>query len=547
MAQSIIENADEKTDWQLLRAFADHRSPAAFAALARRYTDLVYSVCRRELGDRTLAEDAAQAAFLVLARKASSLRPGRDGATLAGWLFQTARLTARNAARQERRRQAVQHSYQQEAARMHSQTPDTAAEWAEAEPLLNEALSALPASQRALILERFMQERPLAEVGAERGIYEDAARMRVNRALARLRRFFAARGVALSAAALAALLGQSVRPAPARCAESLPRLPLSQDTPTHTLAHGVIHAMNQKRLQLKLGVAALVVALPLGTLGAVRVTTQMKARTVRASKAQSQARAIEVLNQMYATYAAMNSFSCVVTDRIEPSYAQDAVYVVQRPDPFHYKFHLERTSLTGNPQWSGHSEAIDDGQFLYVASTENGAQAGRYAKLALIPPQEGRLKGGQYGKEFFYRFGGIASMGKDNGMPALLFGKRLGEEQWENMLLPEYSLGQPAVMSFPYYPSPVPVDVVICRIPYHPKTPGLGPGAAEMITYYIGQKDHLLYQTVVTDAYSPTTPDIRTETYFMKINPSLPASDFVFTLPPGSHEVSTTEDLFPKK
>ncbi len=192
MTEPMTEKADEKTDWQLLRAFADHSSQAAFAELARRYTNLVYSVCRRELGDRTLAEtlaeDAAQATFLILARRASSLRPGRDGATLAGWLFQTARLAARNAARQERRRQAREHSYQQEVARMHSQTPDTAAEWADAEPLLNEALSALPAGQRALILERFMQDRPLAEIGAGRGISEDAARMRVNRALRRPRR-----------------------------------------------------------------------------------------------------------------------------------------------------------------------------------------------------------------------------------------------------------------------------------------------------------------------------------------------------------------------
>ena len=366
MTEPMTEKPQDKTDWQLVRAFADHSSQAAFAELARRYTNLVYSVCRRELGDSTLAEDAAQAAFLILARRASFLRPGRDGATLAGWLFQTARLTAKNAARQERRRQAAERSYSEEAARMQSQTPDAVAEWADAEPLLNEALSALPAGQRALILERFIQDRPLAEIGDGRGISEDAARMRVNRALERLRRFFAARGIALSAAALAAFLGQSIRPAPARCAEALPRLPMSPDTPAHSLAHGVIHAMNQKRLYLKLGAVALVIALPLGTLGAVRVTTQMRAKAVRAEKAQSQARALTVLNQMYATYAAMRSFSCNVTSREEPLHtAQDAEYIIQRPG----KIRFHRATLLG-ADMSGQALAISDGNALYVTCTD---------------------------------------------------------------------------------------------------------------------------------------------------------------------------------
>ena len=484
-----------------------------------------------------MAEDAAQATFLVLARKASSLRPGRDGATLAGWLFQAARLTAKNAARQERRRRAAERSYSEEATRMHSQTPDTAAEWADAEPLLNEALSALPAGQRALVLERYFQDRPLAEIGAGRGISEDAARMRVNRALDRLRRFFAARGVALSAAALAALLGQSVRPAPARCAEALSRLPLSPDTPAHALAHGVIHTMNQKRLQLKLGAAALVIALPLGTLGAVQVSTQMRARTVRAEKAQDQARALTVLDQMYATYAAMNSFKCTVSSRgDQDGTAQDATYLIERPN----KIRFHRATLLGT-DLTGQALAVSDGKALYVTCTEDHGQADRYAKMPLNSAAGDP-------KYLFQTFGGLPGWGSEPsaGMPDVALGIKL--QPPGSLEAPEYSLGKPALITYPDFKLPFAVDVVIARMLYKPGTPNRDwPGAAESVAYYIGQKDHLLYQTVVTDAYSPTTPDIRTETYFMKINPSVPESDFVFTPPPGSHEVSTTDDLFPKK
>ena len=72
-------------DWRLLRKYAEDDSQAAFAALVRRYTDLVYCTCLRELGDPSLAEDATQAVFLVLARKTASLQ---RGATLSSWLFQ---------------------------------------------------------------------------------------------------------------------------------------------------------------------------------------------------------------------------------------------------------------------------------------------------------------------------------------------------------------------------------------------------------------------------------------------------------------------------
>src|SRR6476659_7683013 len=79
-------------DRELLRRFSAEGDQDAFAALVRRHTGLVLGVCRRALSNDQDAEDACQATFLILARKA---RSGRWEASIANWLFMTARRVAR--------------------------------------------------------------------------------------------------------------------------------------------------------------------------------------------------------------------------------------------------------------------------------------------------------------------------------------------------------------------------------------------------------------------------------------------------------------------
>ncbi len=204
--------AETMHDGRLLREYAEHGSQAAFARLVERYLRLVYSACLRETGEAGPAEDAAQAVFLLLARKAPSLQ-GR--ASLAGWLFAAARLVSRNAVRQERRRRRQEQKAMEERTRADRDAEADAAVWGVIEPSLNDALAALNGREREAVLLRFFQGLSLAETGAALGVSADAAQMRVSRAVDKLRRHLAKAGVGVSGAALATLL-------PAHAAHSLP-------------------------------------------------------------------------------------------------------------------------------------------------------------------------------------------------------------------------------------------------------------------------------------------------------------------------------------
>jgi len=209
-AEELTE-ADGLSDRALLRQYVERRSEAAFSRLVRRHLSLVYATCRREVGDPETAEEVAQAVFLLLARKAPALRAE---AGLAGWLFQTARFAAKNALRREARRQR----HEREAAEMMHGEAAGDGFWKQIEPHLNDALAALGAADREAVLRRFFEGESLAEIGARLGLSENAAQMRVARAVEKMRRHLSREGVTLAGVALAALLAERAAPAsPASC------------------------------------------------------------------------------------------------------------------------------------------------------------------------------------------------------------------------------------------------------------------------------------------------------------------------------------------
>jgi RNA polymerase sigma factor (sigma-70 family) len=246
-------------DMALVREYARNRSEAAFAALVSRHLNLVYSVALREVRDPHLAEEVAQAAFIILARKAGSLGPKT---ILSGWLCRTARYVSAEMLRSQRRRQRrEQETY------MQSLLNETAADaWIQIAPLLETAMAQLGEQEHNAIVLRFYEGKALKQVGAALGTGEDAARMRINRALEKLRKFFAGRGLTLSAAVIATAVSTSaVQAAPAGLAATVTTAAVqgtAVTTSTLTLIKGALKIMawTKAKTAIVVGVGVLLAA-----------------------------------------------------------------------------------------------------------------------------------------------------------------------------------------------------------------------------------------------------------------------------------------------
>lgn len=193
------------TDAELLQ---QHRngSETAFAELVRRHVNWVYAVARRCVGDSHLAEDATQAAFVILWRKAPRLKAGQ---ALSPWLFPAVNFMCKRVLRAEYRRRRREC----EAAKMRDQAiHDPSSEWAELAPLLDDLVGRLESDDRQAILLRFYEQKSFPEIGQALRISEEAARKRVSRAVEQLRGDFARRGVTVSAAALTTTIAVNIAP-----------------------------------------------------------------------------------------------------------------------------------------------------------------------------------------------------------------------------------------------------------------------------------------------------------------------------------------------
>ena len=134
---ATLAAADTTSDADLLRGVARNISDdAAFAELVRRHGPLVYSVCRRVLADRPEADDAFQASFLVLARKAGTIRRPE---LLANWLYGVALRCSRRA----KGAMATRWAKEQPMLDIPAPSPPDA-DWADVRPVLDAELGRLP-------------------------------------------------------------------------------------------------------------------------------------------------------------------------------------------------------------------------------------------------------------------------------------------------------------------------------------------------------------------------------------------------------------------
>lgn len=190
-----------RSDGELLTAFVTDRDADAFAELVRRHGRMVLGVCRRVTCDATTAEDAFQAVFLVLARRAACVRPREQ---VGNWLYGVAYRTALKA----RTVLARRRSREKQVAAMPERTaPPAAAHWDDIRAAIDEELAALPDKLRLPVVLCDLEGRPQREVAKHLSVPAATLANRLAAARRALAERLARRGVVLSGGALAGLLG----------------------------------------------------------------------------------------------------------------------------------------------------------------------------------------------------------------------------------------------------------------------------------------------------------------------------------------------------
>jgi RNA polymerase sigma factor (sigma-70 family) len=254
-------------DVELLHRFLTQRDQSAFAILMQRYGAMVWGLCVRRLGETPEAEDAFQATFLVLVRKAASLR----GPQLLGpWLYGVAYRTALRLRGQRARRTVREVSLPEQIA---EERPEP--KWSELRPVLDEEIQRLPTKYRLPVLLCYLQGLSSEEAAQRLGCAKGTVFSRLSRARALLRRRLVRRGVDVSVGALTVMLAENetMRAAPSLALREMTvRTSLlfaagtagqSLSAPLAALVDGVVRSMILSKVKF-----AVVIVLALGIAGA---------------------------------------------------------------------------------------------------------------------------------------------------------------------------------------------------------------------------------------------------------------------------------------
>jgi RNA polymerase sigma factor (sigma-70 family) len=280
---ALLQDGAGLTDGELLDQYLRRRDEDAFEALVRRHGPMVLGVCRRVLGNEADAEDAFQATFLVLVRKAASIVPR---SLVGNWLYGVAHNTAlkakaMNSKRRTRKRQAGQMP-----------RPEPSGEdWQQLHAVLDEELSRLPEKYRAPLVLCELEGKTLKEAAQHLGWPQGTVAGRLSRARARLGQQLARRGLALAGGTLTTALVQSTASAcvPRLLVDSTVKAASSfaagsaapagvVSAKVAALTQGVVKAMLLTKLKTVAGTVVLVGAL-VGGMGALTLPTLMTGLT----------------------------------------------------------------------------------------------------------------------------------------------------------------------------------------------------------------------------------------------------------------------------
>lgn len=287
------ENADE-SDGQLLERFTRLREESAFHALVRRHGPLVMGVCRRVLRNREDTDDAFQATFLVLARKAAAI--GKR-ASLGSWLYKVAYHMAVRA----RKQSATRQKRESQAPAPTASDPLAEVTGRELPTLLDEELQNLPDRYRAPLVHCYLEGQTRDEAAKQLGCSESTVNRRLEEGKKQLHKRLFRRGVDLSAALIALALTQNVTKAALSktfigatvkaCLAAAVRGAMGSLVSPRVaeLANGALRAMNATKLKIATCLL-LATSLVVASTGALAQTLAHQADVVAASAAQDQDR-----------------------------------------------------------------------------------------------------------------------------------------------------------------------------------------------------------------------------------------------------------------
>jgi RNA polymerase sigma factor (sigma-70 family) len=270
---ALLQEADRLTDAHLLESFLVGQEDAAFEALVRRHGPMILGVCRRVLHNRHDAEDAFQATFLVLLRKAASIGKRE---LLVNWLFGVAHRTALQARKATARRRVKER-----------QVPDMARKQVTRDdaiqdmlPLLDQELSRLPDKYRVPIILCDLEGKTRKKAAQQLGLPEATLSMRLDRARAMLAKKLARHGTTLSGGAVALAISQNTASAPHVLVSSTVKIAClvvggkteavaAISAKVITLTEGVVKGMLLTKLKTMVAVLVVVAVLGsgVGTLG----------------------------------------------------------------------------------------------------------------------------------------------------------------------------------------------------------------------------------------------------------------------------------------
>jgi RNA polymerase sigma factor (sigma-70 family) len=330
------------TDGQLLASFIDQKDEAAFEALVRRHGRMVFGVCRRVVGNHHDAEDAFQATFLVLARKAPSVRPRER---LANWLHGVALRTAMKAkamtAKRRGREKQVTEMPEPEAAQQ--------GQWRDLQPLLDQELNGLPENYRLPLLLCDLEGKTIKDAAHQLGWPQGTLAGRLARGRKLLAKRLASRGVALSAGSLAAVVSQNAVSAAvptslmSTTVKAAAVIAAGQaafagvvSAKVATLMEGVLKTMFMTKLKSLMPVTMAMLAIMVGVggvglLGYGRAVGQQeegnKAEVVAPNKAVAKSDKDQLLGKWL-----LLSCKCNGEDRKEQPWSKDALLVIEEAD-----------------------------------------------------------------------------------------------------------------------------------------------------------------------------------------------------------------------